>query len=84
MQSDKILKNVRRIVKEHPEYFEALVEFERTKKLPKFSYKKRVNFTLDEKLFRKFREYCRSQGFKMSSFLEKIIYEKIKWGGIYE
>jgi len=78
MQPDNILKNVKRIVKEHPEYFEALIEFERTKKLPKFSYKRRVNFTIDENLFRKFREYCRSQGFKMSSFLERIIYEKIK------
>ena len=78
MQSDRILKNIRRIIKEHPEYFEALVEFERTKKLPKFSYKKRVNFTIDEDLFRKFREYCKNQGCKMSTFLEKIIHEKIK------
>ena len=28
------------IIKRNPEYFEALVEFEKTGKLPKFSYKK--------------------------------------------
>lgn len=77
MQSDKILRNARRIIKEHPEYFEALTEFERTKKLPKFSYKKRVNFTIDSDLLRKFREYCRVNGYKMSTLLEKFIHEKI-------
>ena len=41
MLSDEIIiKRAKKIIKENPEYFEALVEFEKTKKLPKLSYKK--------------------------------------------
>ena len=68
-----ILKIAKRIVKENPEHFEALVEFERTKKLPKLSYKQRANFTIDAELLRKFRIYCQKHSYKMSTKLEELI-----------
>ena len=42
MLSDKgLIEHTRRLLKEQPEIFEALLEFERTKRVPKFTYKKR-------------------------------------------
>ena len=32
-------------IKKHPEIFSALEEFERTKKIPKFTYRKRIDIT---------------------------------------
>lgn len=78
LQGKKIVKIAGRLVKEHPEYFDALLVFEKTGKLPKFNYKKRVNFTLDNNLVREFRKYCEKNGMKMSTVIEKCIEEKIK------
>lgn len=78
MLSNNIVKNAKRIINENPEYFEALMEFERTKRLPKLSYKDRVNFTIDSNLFRKFRRYCEEHNYKMSNIIENMIKEKIK------
>lgn len=77
-QGGEIVKIARRLVKEHPEYFDALLVFEKTGKLPKFNYKKRVNFTLDNNLVRGFRKYCEKNGMKMSTVIEKCIEERIK------
>lgn len=77
LQGKRIVERAKKIIKEHPEYFEALVEFERTKKLPKFKYKKRVNFTIDADLIRKFRSYCEKNGYKMSARIEKYISDEL-------
>jgi len=77
LQGKKIVERAKKIIKENPEYFEALVEFERTKKLPKLKYKKRVNFTIDADLVRKFRNYCREKGYNMSAKIEKYINEEL-------
>ncbi|MBI4918996.1 hypothetical protein HY837_03635 [archaeon] len=65
-------------IKKHPEIFSALEEFERTKKIPKFTYRKRLDITIDENILRKFKEYCRQQGFNMSRLVEKHILEELK------
>lgn len=78
MLSDKefvLLAN--KIIKEKPEVFEALLEFERTKKIPKFTYKRRYNFTLDPELFKKFKNYCEKKGIKMSTRIEQHLMEDI-------
>ena len=59
--------------REHPEAFEALMEYERTGKLLKPNPKTRANFTLDAKLLQQFRSYCQRHGYKMSAVLEKSI-----------
>ncbi|MFH1592939.1 MAG: hypothetical protein ABIB47_06250 [Candidatus Woesearchaeota archaeon] len=73
MQSGKIAKKAIEIIERNPEYFEALVEFEKTGKLPKLKYKKRANFTIDADLLKKFRDFCRENGMKMSTRLEYLI-----------
>ncbi|MEW6063465.1 MAG: hypothetical protein AB1571_03815 [Nanoarchaeota archaeon] len=79
MLSDEgLIKTTERLLKEQPEIFDALLEAEKLKRVPKFTYKKRVNFTLDPMLFKKFREYCEKHGIKMSTRIEQHIKEDIK------
>ncbi len=70
----RFIEIARNLIKKNPEVFEALMDFERTKKLPKLSRKERINLTIDSALLKKFRDYCRTNNKVMS----KIIEEKIK------
>ena len=78
MQSGKVAETAIKIIKRNPEYFEALVEFEKTGRLPKIAYKERVNFTIDADLVRKFRIYCQKNSMKMSSKIEQLLREELK------
>lgn len=71
------IETARRFIRENPEFFEALMEFERTKKLPKLSRKERINITIDTDLLRKFRRYCKAKGYAMSTLLERHIKEEL-------
>lgn len=71
-------KRAIQVIREHPEAFEALLEYERTKRLPKLTYKERANFTIDNMLLRKFRAYCKDRGLNMSRVVERYIKEEIK------
>ena len=62
---------VMRGIKKYPEIFSALEEFERTKRIPKFTYRKRVDITVDEHLLKKFRNYCHIHGLTMSRVIEE-------------
>ena len=77
LNGKNMVRIARRLVKEHPEYFDALLVYEKIGKLPKFNYKKRVNFTIDNNLLREFRSYCIKNGMKMSSVIENCIKDKI-------
>lgn len=57
--------------------FIVLEELDRTGKFIKRSYKKRVNFTIDEALFNEFRNYCKKKGIKMSSKIENLIKKEL-------
>jgi len=67
-----------RAIKKYPEIFSALEEFERTKKIPKFVYRKKFDITIDSNILREFREYCKINGFSMSRLIEKYIIEELK------
>lgn len=73
----KFISFVDKVIEKHPEAFEAMLEFERTKKLPRPSYKERVNFTLDRNLIKNLREYSRKKNQKMSNLIEELIREKL-------
>ena len=78
MPFSKLVERARRIVRENPEMFSALEEYDRTRRLPKLSYKTRANFTIDADLFRKFRRRCREKGWTMSKVVEKKMREELK------
>lgn len=78
MLSDKgVLEKAKKAIKERPELFEALLEFERTGKLPKLTYKKRANFTIDHNTLIKFRAYCQKHSFNMSNRIERLMTEEL-------
>jgi len=78
MLSDKkLIEHTKKMIKEQPEIFEALLEFERTKRVPKFTYKKRYNFTIEPGLFNKFRSFCEKKNIKMSARIEQHIKEDV-------
>ena len=74
----KFIQTAKTIINRNPEVFEALLEFERTHKLPKLRRKERVNFTIDSDLIRNFREYCQKNQKVMSKIIEKKILEELK------
>ena len=77
MQSSEFVETARRIIREKPEVFEALLEFERTKRLPKTIYRERINLTIDHSLLRRFKRYCRENNLNMSRIVEKHIKEEM-------
>lgn len=78
MSSNKFLETARRIIRERPEIFEALLEFERTKRLPKTMYRERINLTIDHNLLQKFKRFCQENSLNMSRIVEKHMKEELK------
>ena len=78
MPSSKYLTTARRLIRENPDLFEALVDFERTKRMPKLGRKRRVDLTLDADLFRAFRREAAKRGLKRSQVVEALVREKVK------
>jgi len=74
----RVVEKAKKIIKERPELFAALEEFDRTGKLRKLKYKERATFTIDEELMIEFRDYCKKHNMKMSSIIEGMIKNKIK------
>jgi len=66
------------VIKKYPEVFSALEEFERIKKIPQFTYRRRIDVTIDEHLLKKFREYCRQHNMVMSRVIEEMMKNKLK------
>ena len=78
MLSGKELVNLaKKAVKEKPEVFDALLELERTGKVPKFTKKERIDITIDSEILRKFRTYCEKNKLKMSNVIEKLIEKQV-------
>lgn len=77
MSSDNI-NRAKEIVAKYPEVFEALLEFERTKKIPLLYRRRRINVTIDENVMRDFKQYCQKKGLNMSRILEKKMIEIMK------
>jgi|TARA_B100001964_G_scaffold207888_1_gene240091 post-segregation antitoxin (ccd killing protein) len=53
-------------------------EYDRTRKLRRINYKTRVNFTVDEDLFNKFRSYCKRNGLNMSAKIESYMKKELE------
>lgn len=66
------------IGKKHPRVFTALEEYDRTRKIPRLDYKKRVDFTIDARLLNEFKAYCKKKNLKMSNIVENLIRKELK------
>lgn len=78
MPESEFLKTFRKVLYEHPDMFDALEEYDRTRRLRKLSYKERANFTIDAEILRRFRSYCEQHGYNMSKLVEQHIKEELK------
>jgi hypothetical protein len=77
MPSDNV-ERAKQIIAKYPEVFESLLEFERTKKIPKLYRRKRIDVTIDENVLRDFKNYCSKNGLNMSRLIEKCMVQSIK------
>ncbi len=64
------LRIAEKIVDRDKAVFDALMEFERTKKI---ITKTRLNFTIDKNIASNYRKYCREKGYNMSAKIEKAM-----------
>jgi len=80
MSSDKV-DLARKLLALHPEWFEALGVYDETGKLPRLQTKVRVNFTIDEELYHKFKKFCQKEGLKMSQVVENLVLQWLKEKG---
>ncbi len=78
MSSSKFLWRAKKLIKENPRMFDALMEFEKTGKLPKLVYRERINLTIDENILREFKRYCKENNYNMSRLIEKYIKQELK------
>ena len=78
MPSSKLVDYARHAVVDHPELFEALLEYERTGKLLKPNPKERANFTIDARLLKAYRSYCQQHSYKMSTRIEKFMENELQ------
>lgn len=77
MSFDNVAR-VKQIINKYPEVFEALLEFEKTKKIPLLYRRKRINITINENVVRDFKKHCQQKGLNMSRILEKQMIEVMK------
>ena len=77
MSSSRFLQEARKIIRQHPGVFDALMEYEKTRKLPKTIYRERINLTIDENILKKLKEYCRGKNINMSKLIESHIKEEL-------
>ena len=64
-------------IKKHPQVFEAMAEYDRTRKLPKTVYRERINLTINADLLKQFKHYAREKGLNMSRVIEKHMKEEL-------
>ena len=77
MPQSEFLKTAMKVIKDHPEVFEALEEYDRTRKLRKTTYRERLNITIDANLLRKFKRHSQERNLNMSRVIEKHIKEEL-------
>lgn len=73
LSGKEFVKLAKESIKENPEVFDALLEFEKTGRVPKFTRKKRIDITIDNEVLRKFKAYCEKNKLKMSNVIEKLM-----------
>lgn len=77
LSGKKLMKKADKALLMYSEVFDALEEYDRTKRLRKINYKKRVDFTIDSNILREFRNYCKKKSIKMSSRVEELIRKEL-------
>ena len=78
MSHSKFYENALKIIQKHPQVFEALAEYDNTRKLPKTIYRERINLTINSTLLKQFKTYAKENNLNMSRVIEKHIKKELK------
>jgi len=78
MSHSKFYENALKIIQKHPQVFEALAEYDNTRKLPKTIYRERINLTINSTLLKQFKTYAKENNLNMSRIIEKHIKQELK------
>ena len=65
------------LIRRRPALFEALLDYEKTRKFPKLVYRERLDITINGNLLKRFRRYCKEHGYTMSRLIELCMIEEI-------
>lgn len=75
MQS--VIEKAKKIIAENQDLLTVFEELDRSGRFRKRTYKIRVNFTIDDDLFNKFRQYCKKNSINMSAKIESLIKKEL-------
>jgi len=67
-----------RLLSEYADVFDALLEYERTKRMPKLSRKRRVDVTIDTDLLRELKRETEKRSVKLSNVVEQALRERLR------
>lgn len=70
----------KKIINKYPEVFESLLEFERTKKIPRLYRRKRLNITINENILKDFKSHCKRKNLNISRLIEEKMLDDLKSG----
>lgn len=73
----KFLERAKRVIREHRRVFEALEEYDRTRKMPRTVYRERINLTINGDLLKRFRRHSQEKGLNMSRVIESYIKKEL-------
>lgn len=76
MESNE-LRHALKVIREYPEVFEALAEYDKTMKFPKTVYRQRINLTIDANILKKFKNYSKQHNLDMSRVVEKYMKKEL-------
>ena len=71
-------EKAKEVIAKNQDVLAVFEELDRTGKFRKRTYKVKVNFTIDEELFNKFRSYCKENGINMSGRIESYLRKELK------
>ncbi len=74
----RIIEQSKKIIEKYEPIFKQLEEYDKTHKLRKERYKKRVDLTIDSRTWNEFKEYCKKNNIKMSNVVENLIKKELK------
>lgn len=78
MSESEFMQAFRKVLREQPQMFDALEEYDKTRRLRKITYKERVDFTIEQNILRQFRALCKQRGYAMSKVLENCMKEFVR------
>ncbi len=77
MPENKFVHYALNAIQQHPQVFEALAEYDRTRKLPKTVYRERINVTINTDILRQFKHYARQKGLNVSRLVEEYFKQEL-------